>query len=646
MNQFESLNERQKEAVLHTQGPLLIVAGAGAGKTKTITERIVHLIQSGVEPQNILAVTFTNKAAKEMAHRIEGRLREEKLLADDSFSFNRPMIKTFHSLGLYIIRENAEAFGVTKQVVVLDEDDALSIIKTALLELSIDLKQFEPRKIKHLISKQKGEFVTLEEFRSKAEGYLGKILCDIWEKYEKELRQQRTLDFDDLLVKPVQFLKANPIALANYQERFKFIHIDEYQDTNQSQYELSRILASKYKNICVVGDADQTIYSWRGANLKNILRFEDDYPEAKVVLLEQNYRSTQMILTAANEVIKKNTVRKEKNLFTENAEGAKITLLQTWDENREATTIARRIRDLIVGGADAKDIAILYRANFQSRVLEQALIASNISYQVLGVRFFERKEIKDVLSYLRLAVNPENQADLKRAVATPPRGIGKTTLLKILAGQQDDLPQATKVKVDAFFVLIEKIKIEAQTKKLSETLTFIIQKSGLEALLMAGTQDDLERLENIRELVSLATLYDILPPEDALVKFLEEATLVSDQDTTKEELNAVRLMTVHASKGLEFKYVFVTGLEQDLFPHKKMGNGPVSKEDSEEERRLFYVALTRAREKLFLSYAELRTLFGSKQINAPSEFLRDIPDHVVEVEMGETESDIGTVVYL
>lgn len=646
MNAFETLNEKQKEAVLHTHGPLLIVAGAGAGKTKTITERIVHLIQSGVEPMHILAVTFTNKAAKEMVERIEHRLREEKLLADDAFSHNRPTIKTFHSLGLQIIREHAHYFGFTKQVAVLDDDDALAIIKQALADLSIDPKQYEPRKLKNLISKQKGDFVSLEQFKNQTEGYLGKIIASVWEKYEAELKRQKVLDFDDLLVKPVHLLKEEVAIREGYQSRFRFIHIDEYQDTNQAQYQLSRLLTGQAKNICVVGDADQTIYSWRGANLKNILKFEDDYPEAKVILLEQNYRSTQKILTAANEVIKKNTVRKEKNLFTENEDGEHITLLQTWDENREATTVARRIAHLIEQGVSPKDIAILYRANFQSRVLEQALLAKNVPYQVLGVRFFERKEIKDVLSYVRVALNREMIADLKRAVSFPSRGIGKTTVLKIISGDIEGLPKATKVKVDAFFATLDGIQEALQTKKLSEALTYIIQKSGIEETLRIGTQDDLERLENIRELVSLATTYDVLPPEDALVKFLEESTLVSDQDTAKEDVSAVRLMTVHASKGLEFQYVFITGLEQDLFPHKKLSSGPVSKEDGEEERRLFYVALTRARKKLFLSYAELRTLFGSKQINAPSEFLRDIPDHVVEVELGEMENDITGTVYL
>ena len=402
---------------------------------------------------------------------------------------------------------------------------------------------------------------------------------------------------------------------------------------------MARLLAGEKMNICAVGDGDQNIYSWRGANLQNILNFESDYKGAQTILLEENYRSTQTILAAANGVIKKNTVRKEKNLFTRNIEGDKISLIESYDEGGEARAIGEKIKNLIDSGTDPEDIAILYRANFQSRALEEAFLIMEIPYQVLGVRFFERKEVKDILSFIRAALNPESLSDIKRIIDSPPRGIGKSTLMKMFAKDEESLTPAAQKRVKEFWALLASIQEYALVEKTSKLIKFVSEKSGIENSLKTGNDDDNDRLENIHELVTLATKYDILPPEEAVEKLLGDAALASDQDSMIKNSRAVKMMTVHAAKGLEFPYVFVTGLEQDLFPHKRMGAGPQSKEDSEEERRLFYVAITRAKKKLYLSYASVRTIFGQRQVNAPSEFLSDIDDTLTEHETGDSDNE-------
>lgn len=641
-----SLNQKQLEAVHQTEGPLLILAGAGAGKTKTITERIIHIIKKGVAPYNILAITFTNKAAKEMESRVLARLVEEGGSDEYNNYFACPVIKTFHSFGVMVIRENASLLGLTKHFTIVDSGDSLSLIKSAMAEESLDPKQFEPAKLRNMISRYKGDFVDLEDFERGAVDIFRRTLARVWRRYENALQKSHSLDFDDLLVKTVNLLKSHPEIRAHYQERFKYIHVDEYQDTNQVQYELIVLLAEKYKNLCVVGDGDQNIYSWRGANIKNILRFEKDYPYAHVLLLEENYRSSQTILDAANAVIKKNEVRKDKNLFTSRGLGEEISLVQNWDEQAEANFIAREAKKLIAEGVPAREIAVLYRANFQSRVLEEAMLRHDTPYQVLGVRFFERKEVKDIISYLRVALNRDSLPDMKRALETPKRGIGKVTMLKLFQGQSEELPQKMRATLVGFFTILDQIAESAVSKPLSETINFIIVASGIEKELLHGTDDDRERLENIRELVSLATKYDELPSEDALEKFFEESSLVSDQDTDNTEKRAIRLMTVHASKGLEFDVVFIVGLEHDLFPHKHIGSSKPTKEESEEERRLFYVALTRARNKLYLSYADIRTIFGNRQINTPSAFISDIPEHLISLMTVERDDFFGGVVYL
>jgi len=643
MQYLESLNDKQKEAVLYTEGPLLIVAGAGAGKTKTITHRIIHLIHQGISPSSILAVTFTNKAAKEMRDRVYAMLENpihgnQNTYLSHGVNSEIPFISTFHSLGVHIIKENAPLIGLTKHFAIADEHDALVIIKDAMKARGIDPKQHEPRKIKSVISRSKGDFITSNSFSQNAQSAFASIVAVIWQDYERVLKEEKALDFDDLLLETVLILKKFPEIKQKYQDRWKYIHIDEYQDTNEVQYELTKLLVGKDENICVVGDTDQNIYSWRGANIKNMLHFEKDYPEAKIILLEQNYRSTKNIIEAANSVIGKNEYRMAKTLFTENKVGETICVYESYDEVDEAQFVASKIDELL-RDHNAEDIAILYRANFQSRVLEEALLGRQIPYQVLGVKFFERKEIKDLLSYIRASYNRESLSDIKRIINTPTRGIGKVTMVKLFSNMFSELPSAMQIKINKFYELLESIKEYAESHLPSETIKYVIKESGLEEELAHGSSDDQERLENMKELVTLATKYDAMPQGLGLEKLLEDASLASDQDTLmhnedkQKGKQGVRLMTVHASKGLEFKYVFITGLEQDLFPH---ANGSKTKEDKEEERRLFYVALTRAERKLFLSYAQLRTIFGMKQVNTPSEFIYDIPVHLTEFEQRQS----------
>jgi len=640
MHYLDSLNEKQKEAVLCTDGPLLIVAGAGAGKTKTITHRIIHLIHKGVTPESILAVTFTNKAAKEMKDRVMEMLEKVEHGTNNGEGESRqyqisgtPFVSTFHSLGVHIIKENSHLIGLNRYFNILDENDSTSIIKSIMKDHDIDPKQHEPRKIKSIISKSKGDFITVDNYNNGASSHLQSIVGMIWREYESRLKKEKALDFDDLLLESVLILKKYPEIKQKYQDKWKYIHIDEYQDTNEVQYEMTKLLIGKDDNICVVGDTDQNIYSWRGANIKNMLHFEKDFTNAKIIMLEQNYRSTKKIIEAANSIIEKNQFRVPKTLFTENDDGEEITVCEAFDEQSEAEYVANKI-DEILKKNDPEEIAILYRANFQSRVLEEALLNKQIPYQVLGVKFFERKEIKDILSYIHTAFNKESLSDIKRIINVPTRGIGKVTIAKLFANQLNDLPKNTQEKINNFYKLTDDIRLYVESHKPSESIKYIIEKSGLKEELSHGTSDEQERLENMMELVTLAVKYDDI--ENGMEKLLEDASLSSDQDTLMHKGKGVRLMTVHASKGLEFKYVFITGLEQDLFPHSM--NGSRAKEDNEEERRLFYVALTRARKKLFLTYATLRTIFGMKQVNSPSEFIYDIPAHLTTFEQAYSSS--------
>ncbi len=637
MNYLEELNFEQKEAVLHKDGPLLIIAGAGTGKTKTVTHRIIHLIKEGVSPSSILAITFTNKAAKEMRERVSSLLEKTAIAehpgVSDFLQEGRPFVSTFHSLGVRILKEKGEHLGIQRHFSILDKSGALSVIKDIIKRQGLDPKQFAPEKLLWTISKQKGNLVTAEKYAETAGGkYPASILSSLWLAYEKEMQKQKALDFDDLILKTVILLQKHSDVRAYYQNKWKYVHIDEYQDTNTSQYELAKLLVGENKNVCAVGDGDQCIYSWRGADFKNILNFEKDYTGTKTVMLEQNYRSTQTILAVANGIIKKNKIRKDKKLFTKNVEGEQISVFDAVDENDEALFVANKTQEMIRAGTKPKDIAVLYRANFQSRALEEAFLSIGLPYQVLGVKFFDRKEIKDILAFIRAGLNPDNLHDIKRVINVPPRGIGKVTLAKMFAGEEDTLTPAMKERVSKFKNMLISIKETALNKKTSELVRFVLTKTGLEESLKAGTDDDKERLENMRELVTLASKYNVLSPEEGVEQLLTDAALTTDQDSLEKKEDVVKLMTVHASKGLEFPVVFVTGLEEDLFPHKKMGQGEKTKEENEEERRLFYVAITRAKKKLFLCSASFRTIFGSKQVNIPSEFITDISDDFIKQE--------------
>ena len=647
---LNGLNDKQKEAVTQKNGPILILAGAGAGKTKTITHRILHLINNGVSPSSILAVTFTNKSAKEMEERVIKMLSEDEKFHFPITNNEKPFISTFHSLGVYILKENHAELGIPKYFNIFDKNDSKKVIKESIIKIGLDPKQFEPGKIMSVISRQKGDFKSYSKFKeTMGNDYFSEIIEKVWSNYEKTLKEEGALDFDDLLLKTALLLKNNESVRNRYQKRWQYVHIDEYQDTNRVQYEISKLLTNKDQNICVVGDADQNIYSWRGADIKNILNFEKDFSNVKTIILEENYRSTQNILSAANDVIKKNKIRKEKNLFTNNAEGEKIHLFSNYTEVQEASGVVNEISELLEKGTNPSEIAVLYRANFQSRVLEEAFLSENIPYQVLGTKFFERKEIKDMISFIKASLNPASLTDIKRVINVPPRGIGEITLLKIFSNKEDELSPKAKEKLDDFRKILEQIKTSCLQDKPSDVIKLIMRTTGLEKKLSDGTDEDKERLDNIKELVTLACKYDYLPMPEGIEKLLENYALASDQDEIdqKNERSAVKLMTVHASKGLEFDYIFITGLEDSLFPSKR--NNKQTDEEKEEERRLFYVALTRARKKIYLSYASIRMIFGSKQMNPPSEFIFDIKDNLIEDISNKRTNRIGSeekIIYL
>lgn len=628
MDHLSGLNPAQRNAVLAIEGPLLVLAGAGAGKTRVIAHRILEIVRRGVAPEQILAITFTNKAAAEMRERVHTLLGPK--------AGGVPFVSTFHSLGLFIIKENKKELGFKRTPVIYDRADSLREIKQALKNLGEE--DMEPRAVLGMISRQKGEGVLPAEYARKADGPRERVAAVVWEKYEQALRKDGAVDFDDLLARAVRFLEEHATARAHYQKRWPYIHIDEYQDTNRIQARMVELLAGAEKNVCAVGDIDQTIYSWRGARIQNLLQFEKMFPGAQTVILEENYRSTQAILSAANTLIAKNTARVEKNLFTNNKAGEQLSLYQAFDETDEAGFVARSIQEKIDAGAPPRDFAVLYRANFQSRALEEQLLARDIPYQVLGTRFFERKEVKDALSLVRASLY-ETAADIARVANVPPRGVGKVTLLKMLSGKESELRGAVAEKVMAFRRLLGRIREKSGFAGPSELLRFAITESGMERMHKEDKLEGAERLENLRELVTLAARYDHLGPEEGLSAFLESAALASDQDELKNETNAVRLMTVHAAKGLEFPTVFITGLEEGLFPYERDEEDA----DQEEERRLMYVALTRAQKKVFLCYASYRTLFGQKNPTIPSQFLSDLPGELLELESPER---LGKTIYL
>jgi len=632
-NYLKDLNEKQREAVIQTEGPVLIVAGAGAGKTKTITCRIFHLIKTGTAPSRIIAITFTNKAAKEMRERVEKLCMADENLAKLYRAGEKPFINTFHALGVHIIKQNCKLLGLPRYFSITDKNDSKKMIKEALVTKNFDPKQYDPAKIMHAISKEKGTGVTAAAYAEKVgQEYFPRVVSTVWIEYERLLTQEKALDFDDLLLVTAQLLTKNEEVRKYYQNLWKYIHIDEYQDTNTVQYQIARLISESHKNICVVGDADQNIYSWRGADIANILRFEKDFPNAKVVLLEENYRSTKTILDTANEIIKKNKIRIEKNLFTKQGMGDKIGIFQGWSETQEAFFVANKTMTLIENGINPNEIAVLYRANFQSRTLEEAFMSLGVPYAMIGVKFFERKEVKDALSFVRAALNRDSWSDIGRIINVPARGIGAATIEKLRLGQGDKISPAIRRKVEVFLSLLDRISEKAKNSSASETIKFVLKESGFEDMLKKGPDEDQERFENLMELVTLASRYDELPPNESIETFLGDASLAAEEEKPGEKIDAVKLMTVHSAKGLEFDFVFITGLEQDLFPHKRMGQSGGSPYETEEERRLFYVAITRARKKVFLAYAATRTIFGEQEVHSPSEFLFDISPHHTEKE--------------
>ena len=639
MSHLDNLNKEQRNAAEHKDGPLLVLAGAGAGKTRTLTYRIVNLIKKGVSPDQILAVTFTNKAAKEMRERV-------RKLIESSTEINRPVsalstgmpmpyVSTFHALCVRLLREFYRELELPKSFTIFDRSDSVRAIKRAMKHLGIDPKQNEPKGVLNAISRKKGDAITASEYADQAFSNPHEaMVVRVWSEYETILKKEKALDFDDLLLRVYIFIRDNQSVHKRLQDRWQYIHVDEYQDTNQVQFEIARLLAGERKNICVVGDTDQCIYTWRQARVENLLNFENEFSGAETVLLEQNYRSTQTILAAANDIIEKNVNRHDKKLFTQNSEGEKISVYNAMDAGDEARAVVSEAKRLIDSGVRASGVAVLYRANFQSRSLEEAFLYSGTPYQVLGTRFFDRKEIKDVLSYVRAALNPHSAGDIARVVATPPRGIGKQTLAHMIDGTESKLTPAAQKKVSEFKKLLSDIKEAVENLKASEALRFTIRASGLEQKLKNGTEEDKERYENMQELVTLATKYDSFAGGEGMEKLMEDAALATDQDELEEKTNSVKLMTVHAAKGLEFDYVFIVGMEEGLFPHERLGDDDV---DEEEERRLFYVALTRARKKVFLSHTFMRTIYGKQQLNTPSQFIDDIDD--AHLDMGKTQEE-------
>ena len=623
--ELNSLNDKQKEAVLYNDGPLLIIAGAGAGKTKTLTTKIAYLIEEeNVHPYNILAITFTNKAAKEMKDRIH------LLIGDEA---KKIQVSTFHSFGLKLLRENYEQLGYDANFVIMDSDDSLTVVKKILKDMNLDPKIYNPRAIRNKISSCKNEMMSPEAYEKFAVSDYEKIVHEVYKKYEIKLQRNNSVDFDDLLLLPIELFKKNPDTLNKYQDLYKYLLIDEYQDTNEAQYILTKLLCAKNRKITCVGDDSQSIYSFRGANYKNILNFEKDYQDAKTILLEENYRSTSTILDAANQVIKNNLQRKDKNLWTNRGVGEKIKYYRAYNERDEAQYVIRKVKELVNRGTEYQDISVLYRTNAQSRVLEEEMLKENLPYRVIGsFYFYSRKEIKDLIAYLRLIHNSKDNVSLLRVINTPKRGIGLKTIENLT--EQADL-NGTSIyeaissgKELEFKSTIEKLKLLSDELTLTELIDKVLDASGLRAELESEKSLEAEvRLENLEEFKSITKSFEEREGLISLEDFLLEISLISDVEEYKDDPNRISLMTVHSVKGLEFNHVFVVGMEEGIFPHM---NSLMENSELEEERRLCYVAITRAKDDLHLINARRRTLFGKEQINPVSRFISEIPADLME----------------
>ncbi|BBH23959.1 DNA helicase [Paenibacillus baekrokdamisoli] len=636
----KKLNPPQQAAVQATEGPLLIMAGAGSGKTRVLTHRIAYLIEKRrVAPWSILAITFTNKAAREMQERVGALVGP---------SGRDIWVSTFHSMCVRILRKDINRIGFTNSFSILDSSDQLSVIRNCMKDQNIDVKKFEPKSVQAAIGAAKNELISPEQFERKIGDYFDQIVAQVYTSYQKRLKSNNSLDFDDLIMKTIQLFNDEPDVLKFYQNKFRYIHVDEYQDTNRAQYMLCNMLADNHHNICVVGDSDQSIYRWRGADITNILNFESDYPEAKAILLEQNYRSTANILNAANAVIKQNSGRKDKKLWTDQGEGETITIHQADSEHEEGYFVTGKIREHVSKGRKFSDHAILYRANAQSRVIEETLIKSDIPYQIVGgVKFYDRKEIKDLLAYLRLLSNPDDDICFERIVNVPKRGIGDTTVAKLsgeaglrgisifaLLEQLDwlELSGRARTALREFHDMIDNLTRMVEYLSVTELTEKILELSGYrDELKRENTLESKARLENIDEFLSVTQEFEKRNEDKTLLSFLTDLALIADIDSMgKDEpeegiKDAVVLMTMHSAKGLEFPVVFIIGMEEGLFPHSRT---LMDNDELEEERRLAYVGITRAEKQLYMTCARSRTLYGRTSMNMPSRFLKEVPDEL------------------
>ncbi|MCQ2011389.1 MAG: DNA helicase PcrA [Sporolactobacillus sp.] len=646
---LEGLNPEQLKAVKHHEGPLLIMAGAGSGKTRVLTHRMAYLmIERDIAPWNILAITFTNKAAKEMKERLA---KLAGPLVEDTW------VSTFHSMCVRILRRDIDRMGLSRNFTILDSTDQLSVVKQILKEKNLDPKKFTPRSVLGAISSAKNELKTAADFAKTAQGPFEEVARDVYKDYEKKLLQNQSLDFDDLIMTTVHLFQRVPEVLEFYQKKFQYIHVDEYQDTNRSQYLLVHMLADRFKNLCVVGDSDQSIYGWRGADIHNILSFEEDYPNAQVIKLEQNYRSTKKILDAANHVIQNNHDRKPKNLWTENADGKEIAYYRAPTEREEGYYVAGKMRELFKDGFKYSDFAVLYRTNAQSRVIEETLVKSNIPYRMVGsIKFYDRKEIKDVLAYLRLIANPEDEISLARVINEPKRGIGASSMDKLadyaIAAdlslmqaigdvEQTGIAARTAGKMKAFAEMILNWSKMQEFLSVTELVEEVLDKSGYrDALKAERTIEAQSRLENLEEFLSVTKEFESGNDDKSLINFLTELALDADIDDQDDQApqDAVTLMTLHSAKGLEFPVVFLVGMEEGIFPHlRALDDG----DEMEEERRLAYVGITRAKQQLFLTSAQVRMLFGKTIANPASRFIKEIPQELITREDSEEEQISG-----
>jgi DNA helicase-2/ATP-dependent DNA helicase PcrA len=654
---LDDLNAKQREAVMNTEGPVLVIAGAGAGKTKTLTHRIVYLIrEKGVRPENILAVTFTNKAASEMRSRVLSLLagKRDARSAGTDEPFSRyfydpavPLIGTFHSLCVRILREDAHHLGLKRDFVIYDSDDQLSLVKKIMKELNLSTEQLNPRAVHAAISDAKNSLKTASELANMADGVFAENAAKVYALYQKRLMANGALDFDDLIMYVTVLFAEKREVLEKYQDRFRFVMVDEYQDTNHAQYTLLYLLSKKHRNLCVVGDDWQSIYKWRGADIRNILDFEKNYPEAKTVLLEQNYRSTQNILDASYGVISRNVNRKDKRLWTEKKGGELIKVYEAANEKGEAEFIIGELAKLSrgLGGKEKTklgDIAILYRTNAQSRAIEEAFLEYQVPYKIVGgTRFYDRREVKDVLAYLRFVQNPSDEASLERIINIPARKIGPATLKKAIALLREENKDFTEAFIDyqgkdfkgkiaalaGFAKMIRDMREKRAELATEEFLEYVLEKTDYENYIKDGTPEGDERWENVCELKSALEKYKELPAEEGMPAFLEDVALISDVDGWEEGAEAVTLMTLHAAKGLEFAAVFIVGMEEGLLPH---GRAFADDSEMEEERRLCYVGMTRAKKYLYLTSARMRRIFGATQCNTESRFIGEVPAHLVE----------------